>query len=1084
MTTTTTTPPSPQLRIVVSAFSSESDNGSIHVTIPARTASSGSVMLGVDTPQLQQQALVQKQQSSEVKEQARLRRGRSSSESVPNRVGDHEGGDESGSPSKWRRDSSRMRGLHPHEEWLLEGCSFPSTPTNALLSIRASQLGLRRATPSFSSGHSILPPPSTSTTNPRASRRQSEPLMIKPLSLIHGDIFSLGGGDASVIAELQREGEVNGNERWLRVAREWQMAAKEEWGQAVKSPLSSPEMMLDMTMTSSGMMATAMSTRSHATTRNNMTTTNIDTTTTHPNNNVNNNNSAHTTNPNTLNNTVPGNNTTHTPHNRTHDNNTTSPSHAAHTLTHTHMQTKRTSRASSSSHKQARVSTSVEKLARKYTGNDGTTKDSNHNHTGGGERNSVRQRWHKSVSMIVLANVWTVTVGGPVWSTQYQKITLIIVLNFVYHLTGLSWTRYVVSVAGLMTFLMYVACASRPHTHADGTGLARTLAYMSASLGLHLFAAWKRERADRMGYLLGKDVKVERHRAQVLLETMLPRKTLRALQSGRTLIADTYVDSTIMFVALEGFAQIVASTPAKRLITFLNGVYSEFDALCDAHGVYKIETVGEVYMCGAGIPDKQEDHAVRVAALALDILETAKKAMIPLEVKIGMHSGSVVAGVIGLKKLNYRVFGDTVNTASRMASHGAPGKAHMTKATQQLLEAAGGFEIESRGVIEVKGKGAMETFFLLSDKYAEERLLADNIMADLSPKGNNSNNSITHNQSTLDDNPTVDTKTDNNNNNNNTMSNTGSNKNNSNDNDNNDNEEEDAAEDRQQEFLHRLTMSLPQPHWDPADIAADINSDTDIPKSISPSATLAMSPASPVPSNLATTIQLNLPQPLSTSSSPTGSNTGDKMQLVGWNRWNLVVLAVFCATLLPTTAVDILQRRSYSWLLIAFLVRLNYTLIACAGVLLLTLKRRWSQEVMSALSVCGVGVSTLLAVMRLNMRLGECVVMTTVIALQVLMLACALRFIYATFVSSCAILFYVAVVVTLPRHNNGQHEEYPYVDLALIVVELLLLVLAVRETELKSRSWFLLQEELKRQNKISDRLLYDLVPPKTVHGFR
>jgi adenylate cyclase len=179
-------------------------------------------------------------------------------------------------------------------------------------------------------------------------------------------------------------------------------------------------------------------------------------------------------------------------------------------------------------------------------------------------------------------------------------------------------------------------------------------------------------------------------------------------------IADRVAEATILFCDLVGFTTVSQDLPAERTIDFLSRIFSDFDRLAAEQGVEKIKTIGDAYMVAAGIPEAQTDHAERIAALAPRMLEAvagvAAATALELQARIGVHTGPITAGVIGTHKFVYDVWGDTVNTASRMESQSLPGRIQVSAATRAAL--GNRFQLEPRGLIEVKGKGMMETYFL------------------------------------------------------------------------------------------------------------------------------------------------------------------------------------------------------------------------------------------------------------------------------------------------------------------------------------------------------------------------------------
>ena len=233
---------------------------------------------------------------------------------------------------------------------------------------------------------------------------------------------------------------------------------------------------------------------------------------------------------------------------------------------------------------------------------------------------------------------------------------------------------------------------------------------LSARIGASLEKKWLRDREKKFV----ADLEQEKSRSETLLLNILPQSIVNRMRNGETTIADRIPEATILFCDVVGFTALSQELTADRTIDFLSKIFSAFDRLAAEHAVEKIKTIGDAYMVAAGIPEAQSDHADRIAALAPRMLDTvaniAKTIDLPLQARIGIHTGPIIAGVIGTHKFVYDVWGDTVNTASRMESHSLPGRIQLSDATRAAL--GNGFKLERRGVIEVKGKGMMETYFL------------------------------------------------------------------------------------------------------------------------------------------------------------------------------------------------------------------------------------------------------------------------------------------------------------------------------------------------------------------------------------
>ncbi|HEU0248648.1 MAG TPA: adenylate/guanylate cyclase domain-containing protein [Gaiellaceae bacterium] len=207
----------------------------------------------------------------------------------------------------------------------------------------------------------------------------------------------------------------------------------------------------------------------------------------------------------------------------------------------------------------------------------------------------------------------------------------------------------------------------------------------------------------------------EQAKAENLLLNILPRSIADKLKAQTQPIADQFGSASILFADVVDFTPWSERLPPTAVVGYLDHVFSHFDELAERHGLEKIKTIGDCYMVAAGVPTPRPDHARALALMALDMLEAMRSddefGHHGLELRVGINSGPVVAGVIGRKRFLYDLWGDAVNMASRMESHGTPGRIQITRATYELL--ADEFECEPRGTIAVKGKGEVETWYLI-----------------------------------------------------------------------------------------------------------------------------------------------------------------------------------------------------------------------------------------------------------------------------------------------------------------------------------------------------------------------------------
>ncbi|MBV8140677.1 MAG: adenylate/guanylate cyclase domain-containing protein, partial [Verrucomicrobia bacterium] len=201
---------------------------------------------------------------------------------------------------------------------------------------------------------------------------------------------------------------------------------------------------------------------------------------------------------------------------------------------------------------------------------------------------------------------------------------------------------------------------------------------------------------------------------EALLLNILPGEIASRLKGGEHEIADNFAQVTVLFGDLVGFTSLSSRIPATEVVDMLNRLFSRFDQIATELGIEKIKTIGDCYMAVCGLPKACSDHAERMASMALRMLEVTREygnaKGLDLHLRIGLNSGPVIAGVIGTKKFIYDLWGDTVNLASRMESAGVPDRIQVTRSVYEQLKDS--FQLQSRGLVSVKGKGEIETWLL------------------------------------------------------------------------------------------------------------------------------------------------------------------------------------------------------------------------------------------------------------------------------------------------------------------------------------------------------------------------------------
>ncbi|MEQ6250190.1 adenylate/guanylate cyclase domain-containing protein [Sulfitobacter sp. HNIBRBA3233] len=277
----------------------------------------------------------------------------------------------------------------------------------------------------------------------------------------------------------------------------------------------------------------------------------------------------------------------------------------------------------------------------------------------------------------------------------------------------LGYATFIAVISVLVAMFFFDTPALSLPNYAAYSAVSRTMVVswtVVLTLVIGFVAFLRAERAEDA-------LEAEHARSEALLYNLLPNQIASRLKSDPSqTIADRVPQVGILFADIVNFTPRSLQMNPDEVVNFLNLVFSKFDELADRHGLEKIKTIGDAYMVAAGIPTQCSDPVHRIADMALDMLETTRSlsAGIPggVDVRIGLHGGPAVAGVIGIRKLFYDVWGDTVNTASRMESHGEPGRIQVMETVRTALERD--YVLERRGTIDAKGMGAVTTWWLIA----------------------------------------------------------------------------------------------------------------------------------------------------------------------------------------------------------------------------------------------------------------------------------------------------------------------------------------------------------------------------------
>jgi adenylate cyclase len=315
--------------------------------------------------------------------------------------------------------------------------------------------------------------------------------------------------------------------------------------------------------------------------------------------------------------------------------------------------------------------------------------------------------------LITLAHLTTGSLMLGLGTGIFLFLFIVPVVGTLFAPTEIPAAKWVAVVAGIAAPVTVVSLRPQvPEPIAD-TWVETTLLIISVTSTL-AFASGVGLYFRRLVERTESDLQAAHQLSEELLLNILPPQIADRLKKGEQVIADRYDEVSILFADLVGSTPLSERLSADEMVNLLNRVFTPFDELAEELGVEKIKTVGDAYMVVGGLPTPRSDHLEAVVEMAWQMREEISRHTVeghgPLAMRFGIHTGTVVAGVIGKRKFSYDLWGDTVNVAARMETHGIPGEIHVSEEVRRRLD--GQYRFKPRGPIEIKGKGVMETFLL------------------------------------------------------------------------------------------------------------------------------------------------------------------------------------------------------------------------------------------------------------------------------------------------------------------------------------------------------------------------------------
>jgi len=314
---------------------------------------------------------------------------------------------------------------------------------------------------------------------------------------------------------------------------------------------------------------------------------------------------------------------------------------------------------------------------------------------------------------------WAITLIEQIWATLRGEAfpglfswTLVFLTQAA--LMPVRWPLHLLAQLGVLTYYILVNGLLGLQQASDSDWNDSLWLYLFWFCAICDLSVFLYERLQRAEFRALKELEAEREKSERLLLNILPEAVAQQLKQEHRTIAEHFAEASVLFADIVGFTEMSAGKPPAEVVSLLNQIFSEFDRLAETHGLEKIKTIGDSYMVVGGLPLERADHLEAIADMALDmqraIATFSETIGRPFQMRIGINAGPVVAGVIGVKKFIYDLWGDTVNTASRMEAYSIPGCIQVTEAVYQRLKKR--YDLEERGEIEVKGKGKMRVYLL------------------------------------------------------------------------------------------------------------------------------------------------------------------------------------------------------------------------------------------------------------------------------------------------------------------------------------------------------------------------------------